>query len=192
MPEAKCAKRTRFASDRVRHQRRKAQNEPNLVHFTLQTPRPPPSRAGLRAKRTQFGPPEGGRQRRIVQNEPNFAPAQAADGWNCAKRSQTWGSWGIWEKAVVLWPYPGGRVNAQNKPNRARCRAGTLKPFDYRSGRALRRARRTLWVGRASPLAPRSHPAPRDVAAHGQDRPGGVTCRWVACRWRSPAGGTRT
>jgi hypothetical protein len=157
MPEPKGAKRTQFVSARVRHQRRKAQNEPNLVHFTLQTPRPPPSRAGLRAKRTQFGPPEGGRQRRNVQNEPNFAPAQAADGWNCAKRSQTWGCWGTWEKAVVLWPYPGGRVNAQNKPNRA----GSTKSAPGALGRASAPARPTEPSGPTRRGRTRTGPAGR-------------------------------
>jgi hypothetical protein len=28
---------------------------------------------------------------------------QATDGRNCAKRSQTWGDWGMWAKAVVVW-----------------------------------------------------------------------------------------
>jgi hypothetical protein len=39
----------------------------------------------------------------FVQNEPNFAPPQAADGGNCAKRSQTWVDWGMWLKAVFVW-----------------------------------------------------------------------------------------
>jgi hypothetical protein len=38
----------------------------------------------------------------IVQNEPNLPPAGAVDGENCAKRSQTWGNWGMWTKAVVV------------------------------------------------------------------------------------------
>jgi hypothetical protein len=37
----------------------------------------------------------------IMQNEPNFTPPQAADGGNCAKRSQTWADWGMWVKVVV-------------------------------------------------------------------------------------------
>jgi hypothetical protein len=88
---------------------------------------------GVRAKRTQFGG-------RIVRNEPNFAPPQAAGGGNCAKRSQTWGNWGMWAEAVSLWSVarPGSktcktnpisstegrrrRVNVQNEPNLARLR----------------------------------------------------------------------
>jgi hypothetical protein len=42
-------------------------------------------------------------KRQIVQNKPNFALGRAADGANCAKRSQTWVDWGMWEKAVVVW-----------------------------------------------------------------------------------------
>jgi hypothetical protein len=49
---------------------------------------------GVRAKRSQSGG-------RIVRNEPNFARPQAADGGNCAKRSQTWRDWGMWVKVVV-------------------------------------------------------------------------------------------
>jgi hypothetical protein len=32
-----------------------------------------------------------------------FVPEQAADRGNCAKRSQTWGDWGIWAKAIIVW-----------------------------------------------------------------------------------------
>jgi hypothetical protein len=32
-----------------------------------------------------------------------FRPAQMADGGDCAKRSQTWGDWDMWEKAAVVW-----------------------------------------------------------------------------------------
>jgi hypothetical protein len=75
---------------------------------------------------------------RIARNEPNFAQAQAADRGNCAKRSQTWGKWGMWAKAVVVWGvarpgsktcktnpiWPGRRVHAQNEPNSRRGRVG--------------------------------------------------------------------
>jgi hypothetical protein len=74
------------------------------------------------------------RGRGCVRNEPNLAPRWTTDGENCAKRSQTWGNWGVWEKAVVVWGVarpgsevrktnpirPGRRVNAQNEPNLAR------------------------------------------------------------------------
>jgi hypothetical protein len=47
--------------------------------------------------------PRGGRRRANVQNEPNLAPPEGADGGNCAKQSQTWGDWGVWAKAFILW-----------------------------------------------------------------------------------------
>jgi hypothetical protein len=43
-----------------------------------------------------------GRRRPNAQNEPNFPRPQAAEGENRAKRSQTWGAWSIWEKAVAV------------------------------------------------------------------------------------------
>jgi hypothetical protein len=60
-------------------------------------------RDGVHAKRTQFGG-------RIVRNEPNFASSQAADREDCAKRSQTWGDWGMWTKVVGEWGVPGRGV----------------------------------------------------------------------------------
>jgi hypothetical protein len=66
-----------------------AQNEANLpggAGWPSRAPRP----SGL-------GPPPTA----IVQNEPNFARPEAAGRGNCAKRSQTWAGWGVWEKAVV-------------------------------------------------------------------------------------------
>jgi hypothetical protein len=62
--------------------------------------------ARLAASRSSGGP--AGRHKAtgsggpIVQNEPNLPPAGAVDGENCAKRSQTWGNWGMWTKAVVV------------------------------------------------------------------------------------------
>jgi hypothetical protein len=95
----------------------------------------------------------------FVRNEPNFAPPRAAGGGNCAKRSQTWGNWGMWAEAVSLWGVvrPGSktcetnpisptegrrrRVNVQNKANlaRLRTRAGgemrETNPISARRGR---------------------------------------------------------
>jgi hypothetical protein len=76
---------------------RNAQNEPNLAR--------PEGKCGSKARLGHRGKKSGGDARptksRIVQNEPNFAPPQVGDGGNCAKRSQTWGDWGVWERAVV-------------------------------------------------------------------------------------------
>ncbi len=82
MAEAKCAERTQFpagpSGTRPRRRGPIMQNEPN------------------------FGQPVGV-PRRIARDEPNLAPPQAGDGGNCAKQSQTWGDWGMWTKAVVVW-----------------------------------------------------------------------------------------
>jgi hypothetical protein len=61
-------------------------------------------------------------EERNVQNKPNLAPAQAADRGNCAKRSQTWGNWGMWAKAVVVWPVarPGSETCKTNPISAAR------------------------------------------------------------------------
>jgi hypothetical protein len=128
-----------------------AQNKPNLAHPGKKSggpgakrhcmPGQPPTRSGA-----------GSTKRRIVRNEANFARLRAADGGNCARRSQTWGDWGIWAKAAVVWavarpgsetcktnpisPAEGGRrkANAQNEPNFTRLRA--------RAGGEMRKTRR--------------------------------------------------
>jgi hypothetical protein len=43
-----------------------------------------------------------GHRRPNAQNEPNFPAAPAADRGKYAKRSQTWGDWSVWAKAVVV------------------------------------------------------------------------------------------
>jgi hypothetical protein len=96
-----------------------------------------------------------------------FRPAGAADGADCAKRSQTWGDWGMWAKVVAVWDvaWPGSETCKTN-PIRGpgaprlriddcglrieRCRAGTPNP---RSGRGRlyeepKRAKRTQFVPR--------------------------------------------
>jgi hypothetical protein len=65
-------------------------------------------------------PAGGGRRRQNAQNEPNFPPPQAADGRNCAKRSQTWGDWGIWTKAVA--------VGAAGRPGSEMCKTNPIHP----------------------------------------------------------------
>jgi hypothetical protein len=37
----------------------------------------------------------------IVRNEPNLARPGAGARGNYAKRSQTWGNWGVWAKGIV-------------------------------------------------------------------------------------------
>jgi hypothetical protein len=68
------------------------------------------------------------------------------------ERRRLWaGAGGKMRETNPIWP--GWRVNAQ-KPisaSRARCRAGTPDPFDYRSGRALRRAESC----ETNPISPR-------------------------------------
>jgi hypothetical protein len=65
----------------------------------------PQTYAGSKTRKTNpISPRRGGACRKSnAQNEPNFAPPEAADGGNCAKRSQTWGDWSIWARAVVTW-----------------------------------------------------------------------------------------
>jgi hypothetical protein len=65
-------------------------------------------------------PAGGGRRRQNARNEPNFPPPQAADGRNCAKRSQTWGDWGIWTKAVA--------VGAAGRPGSEMCKTNPIHP----------------------------------------------------------------
>jgi hypothetical protein len=52
----------------------------------------------------------------IAQNEPNLPRPRAPNGGNCAKRSQTWGDWGMWAKIVVVWSAarPGSEVCKTN------------------------------------------------------------------------------
>jgi hypothetical protein len=86
----------------------------------------------------------------IAQNEPNLARPGATDGGVRAKRSQTWGDWGMWAKAVVVWGvarpgsescktnpiWPDRRVNAQNKPNlghRGKVSGGYAQPTKSRN-----------------------------------------------------------
>jgi hypothetical protein len=76
---------------------------------------------GICAKRTQMASGlraedagRGGRRRPNAQNEPNFARPQAADGGNCAKRSQTWGSSGIWG-TVGVWLRAGSECAKQSQ-----------------------------------------------------------------------------
>jgi len=66
------------------------------------------------AKRTQFPLNE---EQAIVRNEPNFAPAQVPDGVNCAKRSQTWGDWGMWVRPAVVLRGSAWKWNVRNEPN---------------------------------------------------------------------------
>jgi hypothetical protein len=50
-----------------------------------------------------ISPAAGVCRRQNAQNEPNSSRRGAGDGGNCAKRSQTWGGWGMWAKSVVVW-----------------------------------------------------------------------------------------
>jgi hypothetical protein len=60
---------------------------PCLTQYSIFPPPFPATAAGKKACKTN----------------PIWPRPQATDGRNCAKRSQTWGDWGMWEKAVVVW-----------------------------------------------------------------------------------------
>jgi hypothetical protein len=97
---------------------------------------------GIVRNEPNLAPVSRGRRRVNAQNEPNLAPARATGGGDCAKRSQTWGDWGMWAKVIVvwsvawpgsetcetnpIWPHGGARrrVNVQNEPNSRRGRVG--------------------------------------------------------------------
>jgi hypothetical protein len=90
-PEPKCAKRTQFGP---------ACSVPVRALGSMGTLRAAGPRAGCACcEETPDGVTTNGAR---VQNEPNLARPEAADGGNCAKRSQTWRDWGIWTKAVVV------------------------------------------------------------------------------------------
>jgi hypothetical protein len=96
-PEAKCAKRTQFGP---------AGSVPVRAWGSMGILRAAGPRAGCACcEETPDGVTTNGDR---VQNEPNFAPPQAADGGNCAKRSQTWRDWGMWAKTVVVCGSAGG------------------------------------------------------------------------------------
>ncbi len=46
-----------------------------------------------------------------------FSAERRRPGADCAKQSQTWETWGMWGKAVIMWDGFAGKWNAQNKAN---------------------------------------------------------------------------
>jgi hypothetical protein len=141
-PEGKCAKRTQFPAGPggPRSQRRGPimQNKPNFGQRRKKSggDAQPPIRSGAGSTKSRGVQNEpnsarpAGVPRRNVQNEPNLARPQAADGGNCAKRSQTWGNWGMWTKAVVVWGVarPGGETCKTNPIWHARRGMGAGSP----------------------------------------------------------------
>jgi hypothetical protein len=57
---------------------------------------------------------------RNVRNEPNWARPEAGAAGNCAKRSQTWGKWGMWAKAVL--------AQAVARPGSETCKTNPILP----------------------------------------------------------------
>jgi hypothetical protein len=102
--------------------------------------------------------PAGVCRSRNAQNEPNFVPPQAADGRNCAKRSQTWEDWGMWAKAVVVWGVA--------RPGSETCKTNPICPWPPACSGPNRAKRTQFDRGWAAP-------GPRSGGGWGGDAGGG-------------------
>jgi hypothetical protein len=111
------------------------QNEPNSRRgpgpgLRIERCRP---RVGAGGQMCKTNPIPGRRPAANRAKRTQFRPAQAADGGDCAKRSQTWGDWSIWAKDVVLW----GLV----RPGNETCKTNPILPVCGRApeGRGAKR-----------------------------------------------------